>query len=171
MKNKEHKFLPICFSLDFRRNYQTAISKTIIISEHTGRPVITELVTPKTKILLFQTSPPLQTRQMQKAKLGRGPTPIQTQLVRQFAQDPCREQSTCTSEAHPPTLRKMGCLFSILQSMFPVYEAKQLNKVVHAPDSSTEGLRLEDQELQVSVDYFKTKEQERSKKLKLYHLI
>lgn len=109
--------------------------------------MITELVAPKTKILFFQTSPPSQIRQT----LGES-TPIQTQLVLQFAQDPCREQSTYGESSPPQTLGKMGCLFSILQFMSPVYKAKQLNKVVHASDSSTQGLRLEDQELQVSLD-------------------
>lgn len=43
---------------------------------------------------------------MQKAKL-KGPTPIQTQLVLQFAQDLCREQSIY-GEPHPPNTKEDG---------------------------------------------------------------
>lgn len=39
--------------------------------------------------------------------------------------------------------------------MPPVYEAKQLNKAIHASHPSTWGLRLEDQESQVSLGYNK----------------
>lgn len=114
MRNKEHKFLPICFSLDFRRNYQTAMRKTIIITEHTGRPVIIVLVAPKTKILLFQTSPS-QTRQTQKAKLG-GPTPIQTQEVDNWPRTPVENRAPAAVRPTPQTLSANPCLLFMKQN-------------------------------------------------------
>jgi hypothetical protein len=52
----------------------------------------------------------------------------------------------------PKTRREVGCSLTILQStLSPVYEMKQLHRVLHASDPSTWRLRLEDQESQVNL--------------------